>query len=166
MTEEIVKEPEFFDQKDKQILLILQDNGRESLTNIAKKVGLSIDSVKARIEKLHKKGIIDRIKALLVPRNMGYPLVADIKIKLHNNTQETTEQFIAHLKNHPRVIDLLSLMGDYDLTCVLIAKNPTELETIQQQIRQKFNTIIADWRGFLILKVHKFEEYALEQIPL
>ncbi len=157
-----MKQPEFFDQKDRQILLILQENGRATLTTIAKKVNLSIDSVKARIEKLHEKKIIGRIKALLIPRNMGYPLVADVKIKLQNNTQEDTDKFMSYLKKHPRVIELLSLMGDYDLTCVLIAKDPAELEKIQQEIRQKFNTIISDWRGFLILNVHKFEDYSLE----
>src|SRR3989344_4148697 len=149
------------DEKDKQILRELQRDGRVSLTSLAKKLDVAIDTVKARIERMKKTKIL-HVGAFIEPRIIGYPLVADVKIKLNNNSQEQTEAFISFLRSHPRVIDLLSLMGDYDFTCVLIAKNPAELEQIQQQIRQKFNTIIADWRGFMILKVHKFEEYSLE----
>ncbi|MBI4146937.1 AsnC family transcriptional regulator [Candidatus Woesearchaeota archaeon] len=149
------------DEKDKVILRALQRDGRVSLTNLAKKLNVAIDTVKARIERMQEKNVM-HVGAFINPKAVGYPLVADVKIKLHNNSQEDTVAFIAHLKSHPRVIDLLSLMGDYDLTCVIIAKNTSELEQISQDIRQKFKTIIADWRGFLVLRMHKFEEYALE----
>ena len=59
------------------------------------------------------------------------------------------------------VIDLLSSMGDYDLTCVLIAKDTNELDKISTEIRQKFSNLIADWRGMLILRTYKFEDYDL-----
>jgi hypothetical protein len=65
------------------------------------------------------------------------------------------------LTEHKSVIDLLSIMGDFDLTCVLIAKDTNELEEISTQIRQKYSNIIADWKAMLILKTHKFEYYDL-----
>ncbi len=155
-------EPEFLDPKDKQILLLLQKNARESLTNIAKQVSLTIDSVHARIKKLQEKGIIVEVTVLLNPRTFGYPLIADVKIKLFNITEEETNRFLSYLTAHPKVVDLLTLMGDYDITCVLIAKNTEELEATSREIRQRFKGIIADWRAFLILKAYKFEKYALE----
>lgn len=54
-------------------------------------------------------------------------------------------------------------MGDYDLTCVLIAKDTNELEKISLGIRQKYSDLIADWRSILILKTHKFEYYDLRK---
>ncbi|MBD3259122.1 AsnC family transcriptional regulator [Candidatus Woesearchaeota archaeon] len=149
------------DKKDREILMILQDNSRESLTNIARKVGLSIDSVKKRIKEMQRKGIFDFSMLNINPRAIGFPLIADVKIKLHNITEKEKTYFISHLKSHPRVIDLLSIMGDYDLTCVLIAKDTNELENMSTDIRQKFSNMIADWRGMLILKTHKFEYYNL-----
>jgi len=47
------------DEKDRKILMLLQDNGRESLTNIAKKVGLSIDSVNNRMQALRAKKLFE-----------------------------------------------------------------------------------------------------------
>ena len=148
------------DEKDKQILRELQRDGRVSLTSLAKKLDVAIDTVKARIERMKKTKIL-HVGAFIEPRIIGYPLVADVKIKLNNNSQEQTEAFISFLRSHARVIDLLSLMGDYDFTCALIAKSTEDLDKVSQEIRQKFKGIIADWRGFLILKTYKFEEYTL-----
>lgn len=149
------------DDKDKQILMILQKNSRESLTKIAKKVSLSIDSTHKRIKEMERKGIFEPTISI-EPRAIGFPLIADIKIKLRNITELEKDKFIKNLTNHPRVIDLLSIMGDYDLTCVIIAKDTNELEELSTKIRQKYSNMIADWKAMLILKTHKFEHYELE----
>jgi hypothetical protein len=52
-------------------------------------------------------------------------------------------------------------MGDYDFTCVLIAKDSNDLEEISTEIRQRFKELILEWKGMLILKTHKFEYYDL-----
>ena len=52
-------------------------------------------------------------------------------------------------------------MGDYDFTCVLIAKDSNELEKLSTEIRQKFKDLIDEWKGMLVLKTYKFEEYNL-----
>jgi hypothetical protein len=52
-------------------------------------------------------------------------------------------------------------MGDYDLTCVLIAKDSEELEKVSTEIRQKFRDLIDEWKSVLILKTYKFEQYDL-----
>src|SRR3989344_2488557 len=115
------------DDKDRQILMILQENGRESLTSIAKKVKLSIDSVNNRMKSMQEKEVFyPRIQ--INPRVIGFPLIADIKIKLKNITEKDREGFIAYLNSHPRVIELLTVMGDFDFTWVLIAKDTNELD--------------------------------------
>jgi Lrp/AsnC family leucine-responsive transcriptional regulator len=149
------------DDKDRKILAILQVNSRESLTNIAKKVNLSIDSVNNRIKSMQEKKIIEKFGVWINTKELGYNLITDNKIKMHNITEEQTQKFIAHLRAHPNVIDLLSVMGDFDFTCVIVAKNTSEYNKISLGIRQKFSGIIADWKSMLILEQYKFEEYDL-----
>ena len=148
------------DDKDRKILMILQQDGRAQLTTIAKKVGLSIDSVHKRIKEMQRKEVFFT-GIFINPRNIGYPLVIDIKIKLQNITKQEKEEFIEFLTKHKSVIDLLSIMGEFDLTCAIIAKNTNEFEEISTNIRQKYSKLIADWKSMLILKTHKFEEYDL-----
>ncbi len=146
------------DAKDAKLLGILQENGRESLTNIAKALNLSIDSTHKRLKKLVNSGII-RFGIFTDPKKIGFELVANIQIKLHNIDEEELNKFISHLKNHPRVIELISVMGDYDITCVIIAKNAEELEEVSRMIRQKFRGLISEWKAVINLKTHKFEWY-------
>jgi DNA-binding Lrp family transcriptional regulator len=148
------------DDKDKKILMLLQKDGRMHLTKIAKKVGLSIDSVHKRIKEMQRKGIFFT-GIFIEPRAIGFPLLADIKIKLKNISKEQRDKFIQYLTEHKRCIDLLSIMGDYDFTCVLIAKDSNDLEEISTEIRQRFKELILEWKGMLILKTHKFEYYDL-----
>tara|TARA_Y100000310_G_C20643428_1_gene795243 strand:- start:342 stop:794 length:453 start_codon:yes stop_codon:yes gene_type:complete len=147
------------DKKDKQLLTLLQKNSRESLTKLSKSINLSIDSTHKRIKKLQEKGVIGRFSIFIDPKAMGYDLVANTQIKLKNISEKELNTFLAHLKAHNNVIELITTLGEYDITCVIIAKNTEELELISRQIRQRFKNLIADWKSVINLKVHKFEEY-------
>ena len=148
------------DEIDRKILMLLQEDCRMQLNKIAKKVHLSIDSVHRRIKVMLEKEIFFSTIAI-DPRAIGFPLIADIKIKLKNVGEEQRNKFIDYLKKHPRCIELLAILGDYDFTCVLIAKDSNELEKLSTEIRQNFKDLISEWKGMLVLKTYKFEEYDL-----
>ena len=75
------------DKKDKLIMDILQYDGRISLTDLSKKINLSIDSTHKRLKKLIKQEIIFPT-ILIDPRKVGYPLIVDVKIKLKDIDEE------------------------------------------------------------------------------
>lgn len=149
------------DKRDRQLIGLLQTNGRAQLTDLAKALGLSIDSTHKRLKKLIANKVIF-IRALVDPAALGYGLIANVQIKLNNISEEELTKFIAYLKSHPNVIELFSILGDYDITCVFIARTTEELETIYREVRYKFKTMIADWHSVINLKMHKFEEYDLD----
>ncbi|MDP3916936.1 MAG: Lrp/AsnC family transcriptional regulator [Nanoarchaeota archaeon] len=152
------------DKKDKKLLMLLQESGRESLTKLSKKINLSIDSTHKRLKKLINSGIINRFGIFIDPKALNYDLVVDVKIKLHNVTDQELRSIINHLVAHPHCIELISISGDFDLTCVLIAKNSKHLNQISYEIRQKFKGIIADWKTSFNLEVYKFEWYDVERL--
>ena len=59
------------DKTDKQILAILQKDGRVSASNIATELDISIPTVTDRIKKLQDSGIIKGIHAVLDPKHLG-----------------------------------------------------------------------------------------------
>ncbi|REE91572.1 winged helix-turn-helix DNA-binding protein [Paenibacillus taihuensis] len=67
---------------DKQILLLLQEQGRISMTDLGKTVSLSQPAVTERVRKLEEKGIINQYRAVVVnwehlaiqPHSSCYPL--------------------------------------------------------------------------------------------
>jgi Lrp/AsnC family transcriptional regulator, leucine-responsive regulatory protein len=151
------------DEKDRKILMILQENARESLTSISRKIGLSVDAVHQRIKKMIANEIFDN-QIQLAPLNFGYQIIADIKIKLKDATEKDTNAFVSYLKAHPRVIDLMQIMGDWDFTCILIAKDANDLADVTNEIRYKFSKFISDWKSMMILKHFKFEVYDMTKL--
>ncbi|AJC72255.1 MAG: Lrp/AsnC family transcriptional regulator [Thermococcus sp.] len=56
-----------FDEKDREILKILRKNGRITLTELGRELGLSPASVKNRIDKLRELGAIQGFSAVVDP---------------------------------------------------------------------------------------------------
>ena len=129
-----------------------------SLTDISKKVGLSIDSVKKRIKKMIKENIFYP-KIQLRPRNFGFKNIVDIKIKLHDYSEKDKNQFINFLEENPRVAEIFSISGDWNFSIVVIAKDAIDLGDTVESIRNKFSHIISDWSESLTTKAYKFESY-------
>ncbi len=147
------------DEKDRRILNILSDNARSKLTYIAKHVNLSIDSTKKRIEKLERNGVIAKYTIQPNAEAIGYNLGVHVYIKLRGVTQERYDELIEHLKKDIRIIDLMSMAGDYDLYIVMLAKNTQEIDKMKMSIRQKFTDLIDDWKEVLVTNIYKLEEY-------
>ena len=151
------------DMKDKQILVMLQNNSRESLTNIARHIRLSVDSVHKRIKKMVKNYVF--IPSIFVnPKAIGYPLVSDIRMHLHNTNEKRMKELITYLVNNPKVNNLMTLAGDWDMACVLISRDADDLNQTSREIRNKFADIIHDWRSTIILEVHKLERYDMTKL--
>lgn len=149
-----------FDEKDLHILNLLQEDARMSLTNIAKRIGTSVDTARSRLIKLQEKGVFFQ-KIQIRPRQLGYPYIVDVKIKLHNYDSKKIAGFIAYLEEHPRVAELFSISGEWDYTIVIIAEDHEDLARIGDEIRKKFSFIIKDWQESLTKVAYKFERYDL-----
>jgi Lrp/AsnC family transcriptional regulator len=147
------------DEKDKEIINILSENSRETLTRIARKVGLSIDSTKTRIDKLKEAGVILRFTIQVDTTYLDLPLGYHVHVKFKNIKKERIDEFINYLKNKKKVVDLFSVLGDYDVLLVVLAENTQDMNNFKTMVRDKFNDIIADWKEVLIIELHKFEEY-------
>ena len=154
---------EKLDEINCKILNLLQKDCRMSLTDISKKVNLSIDSVTKRIDKMIKEHIFYP-KIQLRPRNFGFNNIIDVKIKLHNYTSRDMENFIAYLLEDPHVAEVLCVSGNWDISIVLLAKDVKDLNNISKRIRDKFSKIINEWAESLTTVAYKFEYYDMPKL--
>lgn len=63
------------------------------------------------------------------------------------------------IKKNPRVVNFMSMIGDYDMYIVIVGKDTTDLDNMKIDIKQQFSDIIDDWKEVLVSKIHKLEEY-------
>ena len=76
------------DGKSWLILQALQDNARQSLTELSQTVGLSLPAVSERVKRLEEAGVISGYRAILDPIRMGQAHVAFVEVRL-SDTRET-----------------------------------------------------------------------------
>src|SRR3989338_3014382 len=128
------------DEKDCIILNLLQENCRITLTAISGNLGLSVDSVKKRINRMIREDVFYP-KIQLRPRNFGFMNIVDIKMKLHNYNNHDLQRFIKYLQGHPNVAEIFSISGEWNFSVVLIAKDALDLGNVWRSVLNEKSSI-------------------------
>ena len=122
------------DRVDKEILKLLQQNGRLSLKTIAEKTFLSSPAVSARIERMENDGIILGYEAKVSPIRMGYHILAYINL---NVQPEDKPKFYAFAESVPNVLECSCVTGEYSMLMKVAFHSTMELDIFIGQL-QKF----------------------------
>ena len=110
------------DRYDRQILLVLQEDGRISNQDLAERIGLSPSPCVRRVRALEESGFIVGYRALLDARIMGLSLMALIHISMDQHTPERFKHFESQVGEIPEVMECLLITGqsaDYQLKVVV-----------------------------------------------
>lgn len=110
------------DRYDRQILQLLQEDGRISNQDLAERIGLSPSPCLRRVRALEEAGLILGYRALLDARKLGLSLMALIHIAMDRHTPERFEHFEQEIRDIPEIIECLLITGqdaDYQLKAVV-----------------------------------------------
>ena len=110
------------DRYDRQILAILQQEGRISNQDLADRIGLSPSPCLRRVRTLEEAGLIIGYRAFLDARKLGLTLMALIGISMDLHTPERFAQLEASIMEIPEVLECLLITGqqsDYQLKVVV-----------------------------------------------
>ena len=102
------------DNIDKNILRILQNDGRISIVNLAERVGLTKTPCLTRLRRLEKTGYIDGYQARINPHKVDQSYLVYVQIKLENTTSQTLRNFNQAAKATPDIMSCHMLSGGYD----------------------------------------------------
>ncbi len=107
------------DDKDLEILRLLQDDAWITHTAVGEIVHLSASAVQRRIRRLREDGVITGARATVDATKTGHCLRIYLLLELHNDGAESLEAFEKELAAYPEItrVDLLS--GKFDIIVVL-----------------------------------------------
>ncbi|MEK3805580.1 Lrp/AsnC family transcriptional regulator [Bacillus sp. FSL H8-0547] len=111
------------DPINRQILTILQEDGRVSMTELGKKVSLSVPAVTERVRKMEDQGIIKGYKAEIDNGKIDKPVQAFILMKTHR-----CSAFREFCKENPLVIECHRLTGEYSYLVKVVTESNELLE--------------------------------------
>lgn len=110
------------DRYDRQILHILQKEGRVSNQDLAEKIGLSQSPCLRRVRALEENGFIVGYRAIIDAKKLGLSMMALVHISLDKHTPERFENFESEIANVPQILECLLITGqdaDYQLKVVV-----------------------------------------------
>jgi len=110
------------DRYDRQILAVLQQEGRISNQELAERIGLSPSPCLRRVRTLEESGLIVGYRALLDAKKLGLSLMALIGISMDQHTPERFANLEAAIADIPEVLECLLITGqqsDYQLKVVV-----------------------------------------------
>jgi Lrp/AsnC family transcriptional regulator, leucine-responsive regulatory protein len=151
------------DLKDKKILFELDMNARMPLTELAKKVGLSPQTTKYRIERLEKEGVIRGYITFFDISKFGYAHFR-LYIRFENVSPEEEKRIIEYFKKHENVHWLVSTTGRWDLEVLFVARNFIHFNKILKEIYKKFpNKLNNNITSVSVLNYHQRRGYLLDK---
>lgn len=129
--------------KDKKILFELDQNARAPNSYIAKKVGLSKDSVGYRIKRLEKKEFISGYRTIIDPSKLGY-IQNRFALKLIDINSKTIDDIILFLKNEPGCWGVGYNEGGWDITIIYFGKLSSDFYFFYERFMNKFRKFIKE----------------------
>lgn len=99
---------------NREILSLLQMDGRMSATDLASRVGLSLSSCHRRMKELEQSGAIERYRAVVKPEAVGLTFEAIVFVRMGHTALETIAAFEAAVADLPAVVEAQRLFGEPD----------------------------------------------------
>lgn len=113
---------------DRVILDALQTDGRASIVDLAKQVGLSTSATHTRIKRLEQEGYVERYVALLSRDKTGYDMLCFVNVSLQMHQPERVDAFKAAVQAMPEVLECYHVTGEFDYLLKVAIRNRKDLE--------------------------------------
>ncbi|MEE4245567.1 MAG: leucine-responsive transcriptional regulator Lrp [Kangiellaceae bacterium] len=102
------------DRIDKAILKQLQQDGRVSNVELAKRVGLSATPCLERVKRLEKDGFIKGYQAVVDAQKLNYGLLVFVEITLEKTSPDVFKEFKKAVATLHEVQECHLVSGDFD----------------------------------------------------
>lgn len=119
------------DNIDRQLIGLLLVNARQSVTELARKLGAGRTTVHERIARLEKSGLISGYSAILSTDPFQDYVQAFVTLSI---VQKRQKDVLAHLQSLPEVVGCYTISGDFDLLAVVQAPHVEDIDAVLDEI--------------------------------
>lgn len=107
--------------KDRDILRVLQEDGRVPWVELAERVNLSASACQRRVQGLMDAGVIDRIAARVSPEALGYEIEAYVSVRVDRQDVARAKKFRNVIRKYPEVRTCHKMSGEVDYLLRVVA---------------------------------------------
>src|ERR1700754_56148 len=117
------------DRIDRQILALLQADGRMTNVELGDRGGLTAPPCLRRVRALEESGAIRGYHAELDANTLGYPITVFAMVSLRSQAEHDLAAFEAHVAGIPEIRECHMLNGEIDFILKIVA---TDLKSFQK----------------------------------
>ena len=146
------------DQVDRDILAILQKDGRSSASYVAQEISMSVPAVTDRIKKLQESGVIMGFTTKLNHRKVGLDVSAFITVISESSSHYS--DVVRETNNSPEIIQCFTTTGNGSHVLFALAENTYALEKLLRKIqrwpgvmRTETQIILSSYKGINAIKI-------------
>jgi Lrp/AsnC family transcriptional regulator for asnA, asnC and gidA len=139
------------DEVDRAILRELEEDGRRAFREIARKIGVSERTVRARARRMREEGLL-RIIAFADPVRLGPSVLALVLIRVDTARHDDVVEAVT---SWPEVSYVSSLVGRADIYIQVMCRDNDELWQLVTQRLRSLDGVV-ETETMLEVKVHKF----------
>ncbi|SHK50247.1 Lrp/AsnC family transcriptional regulator [Paramaledivibacter caminithermalis] len=125
------------DSTDLKILKILQQDGRISMKDLGKKVGLTSPAVSERVKRLEENGIIIGYKAIVNPKKLNKNISALIDVAIRS---ENYKKFLDFVPKNNNIIECHHVTGGDCMIIKVMVETMEDLENLIDDLKKFGNT--------------------------
>lgn len=115
------------DRKDRLIIKALQQDARQSLAALGRRIGLSQPAISERVKKLEEENVITGYQARINSKALGFGLEAVVRIK---TTHEYVQRYLSLFQSTPEILDVVRVTGEDCFVVRCVFSDPVDLERI------------------------------------
>lgn len=144
---------------DHKILAALGRDGRISITDLAKEIGLSKTPTQARLRRLETEGVITGYRATTDPVRLGLDHVAFVEVKLDDTRETALKSFNAAVRQVPEIEQVHMIASHFDY---LLKVRTTNMAAYRVVLGEKISALphVSSTSTFVVMQAVKEVGYS------
>jgi Lrp/AsnC family transcriptional regulator for asnA, asnC and gidA len=120
------------DDRDVRILRVLERDARNIFAEIARDLGVSIDTITKRFKKMQEIGVLKRTTILQNPRALGVETIASLELDVDYSR---VDELVSKIRGYPWVVFCTPSLGRKDIFAIAFLESVEALSGISFQLK-------------------------------
>jgi DNA-binding Lrp family transcriptional regulator len=135
------------DDLDRRIVALLVADGRRTLVDIGKAVGLSTPAVKRRVDALERSGVVRGYTAVVDPAALGWALEAIVELRFVGTAPPA--EAMRSLQSAPEILSAFTVAGDFDVITRVRVRDTAHLQDTINRLRRRPEVVSTRTTGIM-----------------
>jgi len=141
------------DQKDRDILRIIQCNAGLSMSELAERVALSKTAVWRRVRELEKRRVIRGRATLIDPESLGFGLTVFALVRTNQHSDQWFAKFERAVASIPEILEFHRTSGDIDYLLRIVARDMRHYDEVYKRLIRQVD--LADVSSTFVMETFK-----------